>query len=246
LATNPASHQQRKGRHGSRLAAFLCTPSQKLNLARLSPLTKLSTPRLYGIMIESNYAKLFSSILTSTIWQEDDQTLRVWIAMLALKNRHGEVAGSLPGLAHQAKVSLPACERAIAKLAAPDPYSRTPDNEGRRIEVIPGGWRVLNHYKYRDAMSEEKRRAYQAEWQRNYRLRQKGSVDNPVDKSTSRFRHADTDTEQSQPQSTKPKPKRQAMKPRKASPTCNHAASVNLCESCAPAMQGFHDEGNPA
>jgi hypothetical protein len=38
---------------------------------------------------------------------------------------------------------------------APDPDSRTKDDEGRRIEEIDGGWLLLNHAKYRKMASKE-------------------------------------------------------------------------------------------
>jgi hypothetical protein len=195
-------------------------------------------------MIESSFSKLFSSLVTSTVWLEDDATRIVWITILALKNRNGEVAASIPGLAHSANVSVPACRKALATLSGPDPDSRTKDHEGRRIAAIPGGWRVLNHFKYRDAMSQAERKASKAEWQRRYRLRNKGERGQDSGRVLSTWTHTDTDTDTEQIPVTKPR--RQRMKPRTASPTCNHAASVNLCESCAPAMQGFHDSGNPA
>lgn len=157
-------------------------------------------------MIETTYTKLFSSIVTSTIWREDDKTRIVWITLLAIKNRHGEVAGSIPGLAALANVSIPDCEAALQRLSSPDPYSRTKENEGRRIEAIEGGWRILNHARYRNAMSEEERRAYQADWQRKYRQRKKGAengVDTSVDRFTSILTHADaesdTDTKKKEP-----------------------------------------------
>lgn len=147
-------------------------------------------------MIESSYTKLFSSIVTSTIWREDDKTRIVWITMLAIKNRHGQVAGSVPGLAALSNVSLQDCRNALVKLAGPDPDSRSKEYEGRRIEAVDGGWQILNHAKYRDAMSEDHRRAYQAEWQRKYRQRQKDkSVDSSVDMKLSTLTHADTDTD---------------------------------------------------
>lgn len=125
-------------------------------------------------MIEGYYAKLFSTIVTSTIWQEDSDTKVVWITLLAIKNRFGEVAGSIPGLANLANVSIAACERALIKLESPDPYSRTKDNEGRRILTIDGGWRVLNHGKYQDAMNEAERKAYKAQWARLNRAKERG------------------------------------------------------------------------
>jgi hypothetical protein len=95
------------------------------------------------------FTKLFSSITESTIWSEPDQTRIVWITMLAMADHAGRVWASIPGLANRARVSLEACEKALETLKSPDPYSRTKDNEGRRIEDIDGGWRLLTHAKYR-------------------------------------------------------------------------------------------------
>lgn len=149
-------------------------------------------------MIESSYTKLFSSIVTSTIWREDDKTRIVWITLLAIKNRHGQVAGSIPGLAALANVSIADCETALAKLRGPDTYSRSREFDGRRIENVEGGWQILNHGKYRDAMSQDERRAYQAEWQKKYRKRQKevdAAVDAAVDSVESTLTHADTEAD---------------------------------------------------
>ena len=106
------------------------------------------------------YTKLFHSILASTIWREDDKTRIVWITMLAMTDQHGTVQASIPGLADLARVSLEECEASLARLAAPDKYSRTKDHEGRRIEEIDGGWLILNHPKYREKMNEIERREY--------------------------------------------------------------------------------------
>ncbi len=105
------------------------------------------------------YTKLFHSVITSTVWRLDDQIRLVWITMLATCDRHGIVEASVPGLAHVAGVSPDDVERAVATFLAPDAYSRTKDHEGRRIELVDGGWRILNHAKYRAKMSEDERRA---------------------------------------------------------------------------------------
>lgn len=106
----------------------------------------------------SVYTKLFHSIVTSTIWSEDDQTRIIWITMLAMANQHGELEASVPGLAKLATVPIEATEAAIQKLLSPDPYSRTKDFDGRRIEIIDGGWRILNYEKYRERGSIEDKR----------------------------------------------------------------------------------------
>lgn len=101
------------------------------------------------------FTKLFTSITESTIWAEPDHTRLVWITMLAMADHAGRVWGSIPGLANRARVPLDKCEEALRSLMSPDKYSRTKDNEGRRIEEIDGGWHLLNHAKYRAIRDEE-------------------------------------------------------------------------------------------
>lgn len=123
------------------------------------------------------YTKLFSSITASTIWQEPDGTRLTWITMLAMARKDGCVYGSVPGLAHQAKVSIDAVRKALACFLAPDPDSRTKDFEGRRIEEIDGGWRLLNHEKFRKIRSAEERREYMREFMRKKRADAKALAD---------------------------------------------------------------------
>lgn len=101
------------------------------------------------------YVKVFGSILDSTIWLEDSDTRCVWLTMLAMKDRDQIVHASLPGIARRANVSLQAAERAIAVLSSPDEHSRTKVEDGRRIVVADGGWRVVNGAMYRDLLSVE-------------------------------------------------------------------------------------------
>ena len=103
----------------------------------------------------AGYAKVFDSILTSSLWCKDHHVLRIWIAMLARCNSQGVVEGSIPGFASLCRVTDQQMEEAVQIFTSPDPYSRTPDFEGRRIEVIPGGWRILNYKAYR-AKGQEK------------------------------------------------------------------------------------------
>ena len=106
------------------------------------------------------YTKLFQSILASTIWSADDKTRLVWITLMAMADQNGVAEGSIPGLATFARVSLEDCERALRELEAPDPYSRTKEFEGRRIETVEGGWKLVNHRKYREKMNADDRREY--------------------------------------------------------------------------------------
>lgn len=111
--------------------------------------------------MSETYTKLFESITRSSIWLEDDQTLRVWVTMLALADRNGYVGASVGGLAAQARVSKEKTEEALAKFLAPDPDSRSKEFEGRRIEVADRGWHILNYERFRDMRDEEARKEYE-------------------------------------------------------------------------------------
>lgn len=106
------------------------------------------------------YNKLFTKILDSSIWLEDDATRIVWFTFLAAMDQDGFAQfASVKNLAHRARVSLDACEKALGVLEGPDSDSADPDHEGRRIERVDGGWMILNAAKYRDLVTREVARA---------------------------------------------------------------------------------------
>jgi hypothetical protein len=119
----------------------------------------------------SGWTKLFSTIVGSSVWMEDDKTLRVWIGFLALADREGIVAGTPRRMAEMLRVGYEDFDRAIEVLSNPDPESSSPDNEGRRIRKIDGGWFVLNHAKYRARAAQGE--GSRAPYFRDYRKRKK-------------------------------------------------------------------------
>ena len=131
----------------------------------------------------AGFTKLFSSILHSTIWQEAKETKILWIAMLAMSDREGVVQASIPGLAKAAGITIQECEVGLQCLMEPDPYSRTRDHDGRRVEEVDGGWRLLNHGKYREKLSAEERREYNAKKQAEWRAKKKAKSEK-VEKET--------------------------------------------------------------
>ena len=126
--------------------------------------------------VMTGFTKLFSTIIHSTIWREPAHIKVVWVTMLAMTDRNGRVMASLPGLADAARVSLPECEEALAKLKSPDVYSRTKDHEGRRIRDIDGGWEVLNYLKYREMRNDDERRIQSRHNTANHRARKANSL----------------------------------------------------------------------
>lgn len=109
-----------------------------------------------GLM--TGFTKLFASLIHSTVWREPMHVKVVWITMLAMADRNGDVCSSLPGLADAARVSVEDCREAVRRLSAPDSDSRTKLYDGRRIEECDGGWRILNYLKYRELRNADERR----------------------------------------------------------------------------------------
>jgi len=118
-----------------------------------------------------NYVKLFVSLLDSTMWLKPPEIVKAWIGFLLKKDQDGIVRGAVPGLAQSFALPIEAVERAIADFTSPDPYSTTPDHEGRRLFAIPGGWQVVNADLYRDMGSVEDRRKKDNERQQRKRER---------------------------------------------------------------------------
>jgi hypothetical protein len=96
-----------------------------------------------------SFTKLDSGIVDSSIWSEPLSVRVLWITILAKSDENGFVACSTSGLQRAANISVDEFNKALKILESPDPDSRTPDNEGRRIEKINGGWVIINFMKYR-------------------------------------------------------------------------------------------------
>ena len=135
--------------------------------------------------------KLFSSILTSSVWGEADSTRIVWITLLALADRNGEVMASVGGLARSANMERENCEDAIRVLSSPDPDDRSGVCDGVRIEKIQGGWRILNFATYREKMRAADRTEYLRKKQAESRARRRSvnnsSTSQPVSTSVNQY-----------------------------------------------------------
>jgi hypothetical protein len=134
---------------------------------------------LQTITIARMYNKLFTSILDSSIWLEDSDTVRVWITLLASMDETGFCKfGSPKNLAIRANVPLPETVRAIGILESPDEISPGQDFDGRRVERVVGGWIVLNAGKYREMVT--RRIAKEQNRIRVERFRRKKSEPDPM------------------------------------------------------------------
>lgn len=99
------------------------------------------------------FVKIHGTILDSSIWSESPLVCKVWITMLAMADENGVVEASVDGLARRSVVATEDCEAALSRFLGPDRFSRD-GTSGERIEVVPGGWLVLNHAQYRDKRTE--------------------------------------------------------------------------------------------
>ena len=145
------------------------------------------------------YNKLFSKIVTSSIWLEPTPTRIVWLMFIAVMNEDGFVQfASIANVAHTARIKDDEAAEAIRILEAPDPNSADEDNEGRRIEKVPGGWMVLNSVKYRDLATREMIREQTRIRVARKRAKDKGLVTEcnaKVTKRNGKLTLSDTDTE---------------------------------------------------
>ncbi len=123
------------------------------------------------------YNKLFTKILDSSIWLEPDATRIVWLTCIAVMDEEGFVQfASVENLARRANVSLKSAQKAVEQLEGPDPESSDPDNGGRRLERVQGGWMVLNATKYRELVTREVSKAQTRERVKRFRERKKQEV----------------------------------------------------------------------
>jgi len=124
------------------------------------------------------YNKLFGKILDSSIWLEPVSTRIVWITLLAAMDEDGYAHFSaLENLAARARVTVEEAEQAVKCFMAPDPNSGNPDNEGRRVERVPGGFLILNAKVHRDTMN----RVVQKEQNRIRVARHRAKKNKPVE-----------------------------------------------------------------
>jgi hypothetical protein len=132
----------------------------------------------------SGYTALFGEIVTSSIWNEDAFTCKVWVTLLALADYRGNVFAGVAGLAPVVRGSYEHTEKAISKLLSPDLHSRSQEKEGRRIEPIEGGWHIVNYTKYRQKAQD--RTEYYRDWRQEKRNKQKCGRATPRNKAQRR------------------------------------------------------------
>jgi hypothetical protein len=116
-----------------------------------------------------SFVKLDGGIVNSSMWSESFATRVLWVTLLAVADEDGVVKHSVPGLQRAANMPMNDLVESLKVLESPDPYSRTPDDSGRRIRRIEDGWLIINYLKYR--LPTEKQKEQTKERVRKYRER---------------------------------------------------------------------------
>lgn len=109
-----------------------------------------------------SYSKLHSSLVNSSLWAQPDSVRILFVTMLAICDKHGYVFGSKQGIGRIANIEIGDIDYAFSTLMLPDDDSsdllRNPENQGKRIERIDGGWRLLNFEYYTQLRNADDRR----------------------------------------------------------------------------------------
>lgn len=158
------------------------------------------------------FVKLDTKILNSTTWLDAD-ACKVFITALLMAEPYevrepirsiqirstdeaefvvpvgwyGFVPAAGPGIAYRAIIEQDRALDALERLASPDPGSRTPDHNGRRMVRVSGGYLILNYIAHRD------RDHGAAERQARFRTRQKMKESNA--RTVTPVTHADADAD---------------------------------------------------
>jgi len=140
------------------------------------------------------FAKMFSSITESSLWSEPKEVRLLFVTMLAKADSCGFIEASVPGLARVANLTIEETVTSLEVLQSPDTYSKNPDNEGRRILSVVGGFMLLNYEDYRARRNSEERREYMREYMSNYR-KQSANKLAKSNRSKSQLAQAETETE---------------------------------------------------
>lgn len=123
------------------------------------------------------YAKVFVQIYDGTLCTKGPwEALVTFQQFLVLADPEGNVDMTAEAISRRTTIPLQIIEKGIKALAKPDPESRTPTEEGRRLIPLSDGrnwgWKIVNYKYYRELKREEDRREYH----RNYWHKRKDST----------------------------------------------------------------------
>lgn len=120
------------------------------------------------------YGKLFAMMYDGTLGTKGPwQALVTFQQLIILADQVGHVDMTAEALSRRTTIPLEVIRVGLEALQQPDPDSRTPDEDGRRITLLAPprswGWRIVNYEHYRKIRSAEERREYHRTYQADKR-----------------------------------------------------------------------------
>lgn len=111
------------------------------------------------------WCPIFSKIVDSSIWDEPDFVVKIFITMLAKKDADHVVRANAYMIGKWARKTEKEVLDAFKILSSPDKKRVEPQPfDGRRIEKTNEGWLILNGEHYRDLMVAMNERARKRRW----------------------------------------------------------------------------------
>lgn len=113
------------------------------------------------------FAKIFQSMYDGSLAQRGPwEALVTFQQFLILADRFGDVDIHPEVISRRTLIPLDVITKGIEELSKPDPFSRDPSEEGRRIILLSAtrdwGWHIVNYTKYSQIRSAEERRESRA------------------------------------------------------------------------------------
>ena len=84
------------------------------------------------------------SIIDSSLWFHDGNVCKLFFTMLMMSDEDGIIYANKLGIFHRAHLTRQEGERALNILMSSDPNSTSKKCEGRRVDEIGRGWRIVN------------------------------------------------------------------------------------------------------
>ena len=114
------------------------------------------------------YGKVFRQMYKGSMFRTGWEAIVTMQQFIVLADRDGIVDMTLEAIAAETTIPLEVLQKGLGVLMSPDPNSRTPDEDGKRVELLDErrdwGWRLINFQKYRKLQSEEDRREYHRQY----------------------------------------------------------------------------------
>lgn len=124
------------------------------------------------------YGVIHSSIFNSSV-AKDWSAWVVLVALCVLADEDDNVLLDASRLARLTNLPEGVVERGLGVLSSPDPSSKSPEEEGRRIVPInverpEVGWHIVNRNVFKRMFSAEHRREYKKNWMKDRATKRKG------------------------------------------------------------------------